>query len=114
MITKTISDRRGRVDVRFGSRGRQSRSGESREHMEIRRKTRWREGGPQLPSFRQGWAGVFICRDQGVGDNIHYAEKRGEVGERKKKCSNLVLLATDTQCRMRRGSPVNDQGGKNE
>jgi len=40
-----------------------------------------REGGPQLPSFRQGWAGVFIRRVQGVGDNIRYAEKVGSGGK---------------------------------
>jgi len=62
-----------------------------------------REGGLQLPRFCQGWAGVFIHRVQGVGDNICYAEKVGKWGKGKKKCRNLVLLATDMQRRMRRG-----------
>ena len=69
----------------------------------IRRKTRWRERGPQLPSFCQGWAGVFICRVQGVGDNICYTEKVGKWGKGKKKCRNLVLLVTDMWHCMRRG-----------
>ena len=82
-----VSSHRGQVDVRFGSQGRRSQSGESREHTENQTQDKMeREGGPQLPRFCQGWAGVFICQVQGVGDNIRYAEKVGKWGKGKKKC----------------------------
>jgi len=93
-MPKAVSSRRWRVDVRFGSRERRSWSdkGRNTRKSDARREREW---GPQLPSFRQGWAGVFIRRGQGEGDNIRYAE-----GEGKWDCVAADLPARVTcQCR---------------
>jgi len=48
-------------------------------------KMKEREWGPQLPSFHQGWLGVFIHQGQVVGDNVHYTEGERKWGKRVKE-----------------------------
>jgi len=48
-----------------------------------------------LPSFRQGWAEVFIHRVQVSGNNVCYAERSVKMGKRERKEGVGILPATD-------------------
>ena len=114
MITETVSGHRGWVDVRFGSRGHQSQSGESHEHAENQTQDEMeREGGPQLPSFRQGWAGVFIHRVK-VWVTIYTMQRKWEVGEREEEMSKLGPAHDRHTALYAKGSLVNNKRGGNE
>ena len=99
-ITETYGSEiagRSRVEV--------ERSDKSREHAKADAKRR--EGGrPQLPSFRQGWAGVFIRLVRVTGIQCTLRGKESEVGEKKGKSRSRVLPAKDHAVSYAKESPV--------
>ena len=62
-----------------------------RDQMQMKRRE---SGGPQLPSFCQGWAGVFIC-DSDLGRQSRLCREESKMGKKVNKKSKVVLLATD-------------------
>ena len=71
-----------------------SASERGREHARSDANEREREWGPQLPSFCQGWAGVFIC-DSDLGRQSRLCREESKDGEKVNEKLKVVLLATD-------------------
>jgi len=66
-----------------------------------------RKWGPQLPSFCQGWAEVFI-RKTGMKVTIYTMQRGKQVGEKVNKKSKLNLPVTDCAASYTKvESPVN-------
>ena len=79
---------------RSDARASGSASERGREHARLDTNEREREWGPQLPSFCQGWAGVFVY-DSDLGQQSRLHREESKDGEKVNKKSKVVLPATD-------------------